>query len=206
MKSSWNPSQTTSSTYVMTDLCRVLCTKTSGLTAFIADPQLSGLLQLPLQTDPRLVRFLHLLLAFSSQTLNFLPQVSLRLSRLPQLLLLGHSQELQLLGRRDRRSLYRREILSIRDLYLEKRHFTSFKSASVSPGAYATAVNASGYIRHMLVLLCFWAVDTWDQWLRTAGCSIHVSVYTAPSQGLGQCVGWQKLGFLPLKACECVLW
>lgn len=90
------PSQAMS-TCTLTDLCRVLCTETSGLTAFIANPQLSGLLQFPLQTDPWLVGFLHLLLALGSQTLNFLPQVSLCLGRLPQLLLLGHPQEFQLL-------------------------------------------------------------------------------------------------------------
>lgn len=84
-------------TCTLTDLRRVLCTKTSCLAAFVTDPQLSGLLQFPLQTDPRLVGFLHLLLALGSQTLNFLPQVSLCLCRLPQLLLLGHPQEFQLL-------------------------------------------------------------------------------------------------------------
>lgn len=39
--------------------------------------------------------------------------------------------------------------------------------------------------------------NCWHQ--RSVTCySVHVSVYTEPSQGLGQCVGWQKLGFLPL--------
>lgn len=50
----------------------------------------------------------------------------------------------------------------------------------------------------IVVLLCFRAVHTRDQWLVTVGCSVHDSVYTEPSQGLGQRVGWQKLGFLPL--------
>lgn len=79
------------------DLCGVFGAETAGLAAFIADSQLPRLLQLPLQSDPRLVRLLHLLLALGSQTLNFLPQAALGLGRLSELLLLRYPQEFQLL-------------------------------------------------------------------------------------------------------------
>ena len=82
-------------------LYRVLGTQTSGLAALVTHSELACLLQLSLQTDAGLISLLHLLLALSAQALYLLPQVALGLRGLSQLLLLRHTQELQLLEGRD---------------------------------------------------------------------------------------------------------